>query len=524
MKKFLTKFIILALVITPLTGYAQEAEINTYTAPNGSYTVNRPAGVEWKVSPDLNNDVHINTGNSTELIRNGYVYISEENLVESGYSEAENQLLIMFLMQCDEKNQVTFQGHKGVQYDCTVDDLSTFLFFAGFIGDVNFLDENTDIAGLAENFGTVHFKWLMLTINDSLYSILSYGGESGKDQANVDKILNSIQLSPLNTDNSVRNTAFLGDPLNVSVNNRRGNWQVFTNEFGFDGSFIYGYMNEDYTSDFSLSVLSDPVDTSLSDQEYLKERGYSEEDFFEDDESFSASVISTVYGQGFTQELDNVIRTVGKLSYALSENIDLYNASYFARFTDNSHHDLYITYTFIAPKGQDIMPILNQFEESIMRGIVIDRSGQISNPVIGPPMPITSIPTGLDINYSAYLNGQLIKGESQSTVYLLRDGKRYVFPNEHIFYTWYSDFSSLEQKSDAEIATYPLGGNITFKPGTLIKVPSINKVFVVERENIIRWIETEEVAQGYFGQHWASLVKDVSEANFLDYIEGQSIK
>lgn len=122
------------------------------------------------------------------------------------------------------------------------------------------------------------------------------------------------------------------------------------------------------------------------------------------------------------------------------------------------------------------------------------------------------------------LEGTLIKGSSKPAVYLLKDGKRYVFPNERIFYSWFSNFDSVQEITDAQLAQYGLGGNLTFRPGTLIKIPSLSKVYVIEKENEIRWIESEETAKRLFGTDWAKKVRDVGASYFLNYKEIESLK
>ena len=36
--------------------------------------------------------------------------------------------------------------------------------------------------------------------------------------------------------------------------------------------------------------------------------------------------------------------------------------------------------------------------------------------------------------------GELIKASQPAVYYLADDGKRYVFPNERIYFSWYEDF------------------------------------------------------------------------------------
>lgn len=122
------------------------------------------------------------------------------------------------------------------------------------------------------------------------------------------------------------------------------------------------------------------------------------------------------------------------------------------------------------------------------------------------------------------LSGRLIKSPEDSTVYLLGvNNQRYVFPNEKIFFSWYDDFSNVELISSDGLSQYPLVGNIKYKPGSLIKMPSVPKVYLVDDDQNLRWIETETVAKILFSLVWSGRIDDMSEAFFSDYTESDSI-
>ncbi len=122
-------------------------------------------------------------------------------------------------------------------------------------------------------------------------------------------------------------------------------------------------------------------------------------------------------------------------------------------------------------------------------------------------------------------NGHLIKGTSYTTVYYLGpDGKRYVFPNEKTYLSWFNTFSHVKQIADAELMKTPLGGNVTYKPGSrLIKIETAPNVYVVTRGGIIRWLKTEEVAEQLYGKDWPKRVDDMPDSFFTNYREGQTI-
>ncbi|MDD5043053.1 MAG: Ig-like domain-containing protein [Patescibacteria group bacterium] len=132
----------------------------------------------------------------------------------------------------------------------------------------------------------------------------------------------------------------------------------------------------------------------------------------------------------------------------------------------------------------------------------------------------------LAVYFFAAPGGTLIKGQSSAAVYLLGlDNKRYVFPQEGVYKSYYgSSFASVKTVSDVELAGYPLGKNMTYAPGTLIKIPSVPKVYVVTSGGVLKWVKTEDAAIKHFGANWAKSVKDVSEAFFVDYKEAGALE
>ncbi len=104
------------------------------------------------------------------------------------------------------------------------------------------------------------------------------------------------------------------------------------------------------------------------------------------------------------------------------------------------------------------------------------------------------------------------------------DGKRHAFPNEHVFYTWYTNFGGVIELNSTELAGITLGANVTYRPGVrLVKFPSINKVYVVTRGGILRWVKTEAAAIVLYGTDWSKKVDDVSEAFYANYKFGADI-
>lgn len=122
------------------------------------------------------------------------------------------------------------------------------------------------------------------------------------------------------------------------------------------------------------------------------------------------------------------------------------------------------------------------------------------------------------------VSGDLIKASGPAVYYYASDMKRYVFPNETTFFSWFPDFSSVKTITDAELAAISIGGNLVIRSGTkLVKITTDPKVYAVAPGGVLRWIESESVATSLYGSAWARRVVDVPDAFFTNYTTGPSL-
>jgi len=121
--------------------------------------------------------------------------------------------------------------------------------------------------------------------------------------------------------------------------------------------------------------------------------------------------------------------------------------------------------------------------------------------------------------------GTVIKGEGLSTLYYIgEDGRRYVFPNSNIFFSWYDDFSEVVEVPLETLYEYPLGGNARYKPGALlVKIQTDPKVYAVGHNGKLHWIKTEKIARALYGNNWNKLVDDVADSFFTNYEVGDEV-
>ncbi|MBI5077438.1 hypothetical protein HZB94_03590 [Candidatus Falkowbacteria bacterium] len=129
-------------------------------------------------------------------------------------------------------------------------------------------------------------------------------------------------------------------------------------------------------------------------------------------------------------------------------------------------------------------------------------------------------------NFIDYAAGAWIKTGSSKAVYFLdKSNVRHCYPTQAIWESYFgADFSAVKKISDAEMAEYALGANVPFKFGTLMKIPSINKVYYVSKNGVLSWIPTADIAATLFGSTWAKKVKDLPESFWTDYKVGINIE
>ena len=133
-------------------------------------------------------------------------------------------------------------------------------------------------------------------------------------------------------------------------------------------------------------------------------------------------------------------------------------------------------------------------------------------PVQGVPEPVLT-------------GGELVKSSAFSSVYYKAlDGKRYVFPNSKTYATWFKDFSKVRTITSAQLASLPIGGAVTYRPGTrLVKLQTRPEVYAVGKGGVLRHLGSETVAKELFGSRWNTLVDDLPDEFFASYRLGPDI-
>ncbi len=113
--------------------------------------------------------------------------------------------------------------------------------------------------------------------------------------------------------------------------------------------------------------------------------------------------------------------------------------------------------------------------------------------------------------------GDLIKSPSNTAVYELgEDFLRHPFPYQKVYEDWYGlDFSAVMTLTDEELASYTMGKTVSFKPGSVVKFPTLPQVYEVTGLLELTWIPSEDEMYA-LGVTYDD-VFDISELFYTDY-------
>jgi len=159
----------------------------------------------------------------------------------------------------------------------------------------------------------------------------------------------------------------------------------------------------------------------------------------------------------------------------------------------------------------DAVSLVYQFKES----------APVIPPVVVEPSPTT--PVGSLIK-TACKTGADVNDPCKAVYFYAADGKRHAFPNDKVYFSWFTDFSTVKEVSADFMSSLTLGKNVTYRPGIkMVKFQSIPTVYAVARGNILRPIATETIASLLYGQTWNKQIDDISDVFYKNYSIGDMI-
>jgi len=121
----------------------------------------------------------------------------------------------------------------------------------------------------------------------------------------------------------------------------------------------------------------------------------------------------------------------------------------------------------------------------------------------------------LEVNL-AELNKVYKLEENGSIYYFAADGKRYIFPTETTYFSWYQNNLPQNFMALDKMEKVPLGGNVTVRPGTLISTPSDSNTYLVKKGGMIAPV-SKGVLMVIFGEKYDDRVLSLPNYYFTNY-------
>jgi len=115
-----------------------------------------------------------------------------------------------------------------------------------------------------------------------------------------------------------------------------------------------------------------------------------------------------------------------------------------------------------------------------------------------------------------YKDGVLLRAENSPTVYLIENGQKRKIGSLEIFTINNFKWKNVIVVSEKEIAFYPLGQDLKYPDGTLIKKQSGNKVYLIKNGQG-EWIKSAEEFKSA-GYKWEDII-ELSQEEFSQYVE-----
>lgn len=138
----------------------------------------------------------------------------------------------------------------------------------------------------------------------------------------------------------------------------------------------------------------------------------------------------------------------------------------------------------------------------------------------------------------AVTTGSLIKTATSSAVYYVGEvsgvQKKYVFPDDKVYFSWYSNFSTVQTVSQETLQGIDTIGNVVARAGTkLVQFVAIGgngqlvvddpKVYAVSPNGVKHWITTAEIAVTLYGTNWETKIYGVPNFLVSNYTAGADI-
>lgn len=108
--------------------------------------------------------------------------------------------------------------------------------------------------------------------------------------------------------------------------------------------------------------------------------------------------------------------------------------------------------------------------------------------------------------------------------YYADDGKRHAFPNESVYYSWYTTFEHVTEISESSMASIPIGDNVTYHPGSvLVQFESGSDIYAVKKSHTLMRYTGSSLLLSDYGSAWEDYVVEVPDTFYRNYTIGSEI-
>jgi hypothetical protein len=134
-----------------------------------------------------------------------------------------------------------------------------------------------------------------------------------------------------------------------------------------------------------------------------------------------------------------------------------------------------------------------------------------SGKVVHQQISVDYRPTGRVIT-----EGSVLSGQDGKYYYYGYDGRLHMFPDERVFYSWYTQGVSTTPVSRTKIEQYKQGSSVCVRPGTyLLKFSGSKQVYIPESGCVLRPIRSTVEAVVLYGNTWNKRVIELA-SGFMD--------
>lgn len=141
---------------------------------------------------------------------------------------------------------------------------------------------------------------------------------------------------------------------------------------------------------------------------------------------------------------------------------------------------------------------------------------------VSPILP-SNIAPGTLIKLECFPNAS-VNDPCRAVYFIGSDNKRHAFSHSKIYFSWYSNFDTVQTVNGVTMSSFMIGKNMGYRPGVrLVKFTSSPVVYAVGANNMLRAITSESVAKNLYGAGWAKKIDDISDAFMGDYQFGTAI-